>query len=174
MGICSECGKSDAIELGGGSTEFFQATNLSACPIFRPNIDIRQHPNVDIVCDLEKGIPFHSNHASQLRAVHLIQHFFYRNVPHFFDESYRVLKSGGHLFIMVSDLEYVFKCVLENGFNESHLQAIWGEGDYPSDFHHTGFTYQLVVEHMKKAGFINISSPFKRNLWEISIESDKL
>ena len=170
---CHECGVNDELELGGGNNPHFHSTNLTPTLIFRPNLDIMPHSNVDIFCDLEKGIPFHDNHARELRAVHLIQHFSWKSIPFFLKECLRVLKPGGHIYIMVSDLKWVFEQVLEEGLTSGHVCSIWGEHDHPSDYHKCGFTYLLIRRLMEEAGFINLTLPFKRNPWEVSIEGFK-
>ena len=173
MSTCLECGISSCLELGGGNNPHFHRTNTEPSGIFRPNLDIMDHPNVDIKCDLSDGIPFHDGHATELRAVHLIQHFPTRKVLPFLLDCYRVLCPGGHLYIMVSDLEWVFQQVLEGGLTPGHICSIWGEQDFPSDYHLTGFTYPLIREHMEQAGFVRITPPFKRNPWEVSLEGWK-
>ena len=173
MSVCPECGISSMIELGGGPNPHFHRTNWEPCGIFRPNLDIMDHPNVNMKCDLSDGIPFHDGHATELRAVHLIQHFPTRKVLPFLKDCYRVLQPGGHLYIMVSDLEWVFQQVLAGGLTPDHICSIWGEQDFPSDYHHTGFTYLLLRGMMEEAGFIGLTLPFKRNPWEVSIEGFK-
>ena len=170
---CLECGVNDELCLGGGMNPHFHPDNLHPQVIYRPNIDIMYHENVDIVHDLETGIPFHDNHASAMRAVHLLQHFSWKNVPFFLKECIRVLKPGGHMYIMVSDLEWVFQQVLVEGLTPGHVCSIWGEHDHPSDFHKCGFTYPLIRRLMEEAGFINLTPAFKRNPWEVSVEGYK-
>ena len=171
--ICPKCGVNDELCLGGGTNPNFHGTNLEYMPIFRPNIDIIVHPNVDIVHNLEYGIPIHDNHASEIEVVHLLQHFSWKSIPFFLKDCLRVLKPGGHIYFMVSDLEWVFQQVLKEGLTPGHICSIWGEHDYDSDYHRTGFTYPLLRQQMEEAGFVGLTPPFKRNSWEVSIQGYK-
>lgn len=63
------------------------------------NLDLTQHDGVDIVADLEDGLPFPSESADYINLSHVLEHI--RNYVPLLMECYRVLKPGGILHIKV-------------------------------------------------------------------------
>lgn len=56
------------------------------------NIDILPLPNVDIVHDLEQGIPLHDNSVIEVHAYHILEHI--PDSVKIFEEIYRVCQPG--------------------------------------------------------------------------------
>jgi len=77
------------LEVGGGDT-----------PSFRPNMDMRALPTVDIVCDLEKTWTIPNESYDGIYGKFVIEHMSWRAVPHFLSECYRVLKPGGGILMI--------------------------------------------------------------------------
>jgi len=77
------------LEVGGGDT-----------PSFRPNMDMRVLPTVDIVCDLEKTWTIPNESYDGIYGKFVIEHMSWRAVPHFLSECYRVLKPGGGILMI--------------------------------------------------------------------------
>jgi len=63
------------------------------------NCDVNNHDGVDIVVDLNNKFPFPDEHADEIHANHIIEHF--QDCIRFVNECHRVLKKGGVLFIRV-------------------------------------------------------------------------
>lgn len=69
-------------------------------PILEPewiNIDIRQLPNIDLVCDLSESIPFRDNSIDYILAHDFMEHLPRNRFISFMEEVYRVLKIDGIL-----------------------------------------------------------------------------
>lgn len=64
-------------------------------------IDICRHAEVDIVADLEHGIPLPDAYADHILAIHVIEHL--DNLLGLMDEMHRVLRPGGTLHVMTPD-----------------------------------------------------------------------
>lgn len=141
--LCPTCGLSTWVELGGGP----HPSN------YHPNCDLRAIPEVDIVCDLNKGIPLHDGHAERLKAIHFLQHLRWPEVVPFLKDALRVLKPGGSLFIFVTDLDYVFERVQREGFTKFTRECIWGEMEHIGDFHQCGFNQQSMIDVLLETGF---------------------
>lgn len=63
------------------------------------NLDLGNNPNVDLVANLEEGLPFRDESVEVLYASHVFEHI--RNFPELMQECYRVLKPRGILHIKV-------------------------------------------------------------------------
>lgn len=58
-------------------------------------VDIRDYDDVDIVADLEDGLPMDSSTADGVLAYHVLEHV--DDLPGVMEELHRVLKDGGYL-----------------------------------------------------------------------------
>ena len=80
------------------------------------NIDVRKvHPKI-LVLDLEKELlkPFPDNSAEEIVAKDFVEHLSWRIVEAFLKDCFRVLKSGGRMYIQVPDMEAIAKKVILN------------------------------------------------------------
>ena len=60
-------------------------------------LDIRHFDGIDVVADLNEDWPFEDETFLHVSALHVVEHL--NNLIHFMDESHRVLKQGGSLYI---------------------------------------------------------------------------
>jgi SAM-dependent methyltransferase len=60
-------------------------------------VDILKFPCVDIVTDLNLDWPFEDSSVDSIAAIHLVEHL--DSLIHFMNESWRVLKPGGSLYL---------------------------------------------------------------------------
>lgn len=162
---CRDCGKSTWIELGGGE----------AAEVYRPNIDVLESPNVDIVCDLEEGkLPFHDSHAERIKAIHLIPHLSKHGTNLVMKDVHRVLRPGGSLSLMTSDLEFVMERLREDGPIDEWLNCLYhADRPGPSGFHKWAFTYETLEAELRGAGFSDINHAGYYNRWEFKVEAVK-
>ena len=63
------------------------------------NIDIYQYPEVDIVRDVEKGLPFDDESVEKIYTSHFLEHV--KDLNFVMEECHRVLKKGGVMHIIV-------------------------------------------------------------------------
>lgn len=61
-------------------------------------LDRYPFPGVDILADLEDGLPFRDGVFDEVRAVHVLEHV--HNLVHLMNELYRVLRPGGVLRVL--------------------------------------------------------------------------
>lgn len=167
---CSKCGLSTWVEIGGG-TLFDQTEDF---PVYHPNIDAQSGSRVDIVCDLEvNDIPLHDEHAERIKAMHFLQHLPYERAKHFLKDCLRVLKPGGNLFLMVGDMEWVFKEILTKGMTQGLAYCVWGEQEHKYDYHKFGYTFSSLKALLEEVGFINVKHRGWYNPWEFKVEAFK-
>jgi len=65
------------------------------------NLDIRPEVKPDVVCDVEKGLPYDDNSIDEVRAHDFLEHIRLGQTIHVIEEIYRVLKPGGRLSISI-------------------------------------------------------------------------
>ena len=163
---CDQCAWSQWIELCGGA----------AVDVYRPNIDVKTSPNVDIVKDLSDGVlPFHDEHASKIKMIHGINHIRYHAAMSILRECYRVLRSDGTLFLMVSDFVFVVQRIVEDGPIDFWLNCIYhgkGEGD-DLDVHYWGYDKETLTKTLYDIGFRGVLDRGYMNRWEFKLEAVK-
>lgn len=62
-------------------------------------VDITVNSSVDVVCNLEEGLPFKSNSADFIYCSHVLEHI--SNLEGFLKEIHRVLKKDAELYVIV-------------------------------------------------------------------------
>ena len=164
--VCNECGGYQFIELGGAD----------ATSAYHPNLDIRAMPGVDNVFDFEtQRIPYHDNHAERIKMEHVINHLKGITAKNILKECLRVLKPGGILYIMVTDVEFVCKRILEDGLRECWGTCIWGTigNTYDADFHYYGYTQESLKQLLLDTGFTTVTYDGNPNGWEFRMHAVK-
>ena len=77
------------VDLGCSSTKLEGAFGL----------DRRRTPDVDVICDFERGLPLKTSSVDMVYMSHLIEHI--RDLLKFMEEVYRVCRSGAEVRIVV-------------------------------------------------------------------------
>lgn len=147
------------------------------------NIDLYDDEGADKLADACDISMFESNTADEIRSHHLIEHLTYRQLEKAFQEWYRVLKSGGLLFIecpnileicreFVSAPEEEAWAGMPPGTNKTRygyalIQAIYGNQMGPTEpslygfgsltqllqTHKSGWTPEYLTRWLRKVGF---------------------
>lgn len=89
--------------------------NLGCGDVFHPdwvNIDFHDHGGAVIAYDLRLGIPFAENTFDVVYHSRVLEHFTRENGVTFLEECFRVLRPGGVLRVVVSDLEDIARAYL--------------------------------------------------------------
>ena len=156
--ICEQCGFSRWVEIGGGR----------AADVFHPNLDQVQDPNVDIVVDLEAGtLPFHDGHAERVKAIHALQHLSRDGARAILRESYRILRPGGSLYIMIGDGDFLIERLKADGFVEAWMSCLFhGPNVTEQSFHRWMYNDHTIREELTAARFECIEDRGPYNAWE--------
>lgn len=141
---------SKVIELGGGDN----------C-VFRPNVDIRPGPTVDIVADLNKKLPIADKLYDGVYSAYNIEHMSWRKVKQFISEIFRILSQGGVAFIVTANLLEQCKSLIKEEWNEDDICRLFGDQNYAGDdwvanAHYCGFSPNYVVKLFREAGFSSV------------------
>jgi SAM-dependent methyltransferase len=116
----------------------------------------------DVVSDL-RHLDLPSGYANAAAAIHVIEHFYYWEIPAILQEWYRVLKPGGKLILELPCMDKVI------GYMHSMIKcrqpfspgmtwfALWGDPKYedPLMVHKWGYTRDMLTKLVTDAGFAN-------------------
>lgn len=163
---CSICQVSTYIELGGGASP----------KSYHPNLDAQKLPEVDLLVDFEKGkLPFHNGHAQRIKGIHFIEHISREAARKILRECYRILSpSGGSLFFLVSDAEFVIDRLKEDGICEEWLNCIYhAPYETPDGFHKWTYSFNTLKAELEAAGFVGVTHKGYYNRWEFYVEACK-
>jgi len=132
------------IELGGGDQ-----------PVFRPNIDIRPGPTVDIVHDLEiTPFPIDSGQFDGVYAQFVLEHISWRKVPDFLRECYRILTFDGKAVFVIPNLKQQAKILVDkDDWDFNDICMIFGDQNYSDNTHKAGFSPKMITQLLKEVGF---------------------
>lgn len=139
------------LEVGGGER-----------PQFRPNMDIRPGPAVDIVHDLNEPFPQPDNTYDGVFSMYLIEHISWRKVRQFISETCRVIKPGGGVIIITANLlEQCRTLVNLQEWTDKYVCMLFGDQNYvgkdwTANAHHCGFSPEFAIRLFKEAGFLDV------------------
>lgn len=122
-------------------------------------IDIRKTKETDIIADARK-LPFKSKCFDHVYSSHVIEHFSHREVKDVLNEWIRVLNEGGIFelrcpYLRARALLFALRPSWED------LRNIYGDQDYPENYHKCGFSYKLIKEVVMGLGIIKIKRVVK-------------
>ncbi len=138
---------SKVLEIGGGDT-----------PLFRPNLDMRKLPTVDIVCNLESQWPVNDRTYDGVFGKYVIEHMSWRKIKHFISECRRVLKPGG-LMVMIgpNTLEQCREVARRGRITDNESAMLFGGQEEPGwNEHKAAFSPEMVTGILQENGFSNI------------------
>ena len=75
--------------------------------------DIKQYPNVDIVCDVKSLPMIESESMDEVYASHIIEHFYFADVKDVLMEWVRILKKGGKMEIVFPDFMLLWEFLID-------------------------------------------------------------
>lgn len=117
--------------------------------------------HVDHVGDAKDLTIFGDNSFAEIYASHILEHFGYvTHLNPLLKEWCRVLLPGGRLRISVPDLEVLSEILLDKsiGFKERFMamRMMFGGQSNQFDFHHVGFTFEILSLYLTSNGFHKI------------------
>ncbi len=120
------------------------------------NIDIRGEVHPNVVGDIGKiPYPYDKESIDEIIAKDILEHFPFSSVDLLIKEWNRILKRGGRIYIQVPDLEYMAREVIlskKYGFKKISFW-LYGEQNYPANFHKSGFTILTLTILLEQAFF---------------------
>jgi predicted SAM-dependent methyltransferase len=102
-------------------------------------VDIREDVNPDFRCDIA-DTPFEDGQFEIVFSSHTLEHNSRSKVPKVLKEWIRILAEGGELRIVVPNLEWAAKNILDGILDNNTMNVLYGQQEYKENFHQTGFT----------------------------------
>lgn len=114
----------------------------------------------DVTCDVSQPIPLPDNYADEIRAIHLIEHFYPWKVETILREWVRILKPGGQLAIECPCLEKVL--ALANVPEIPPIFTYWalyGDPRHESEemMHRWCYGKMQLLKLMGRCGLVNLA-----------------
>ena len=116
-------------------------------------VDIREECEPDYRCDL-RSLPFGDNQFDIVFSSHTLEHFSREEFPKVIAEWLRVMKMDGELRLIVPDLAWAAKRLLESDgeLDTDTLNVFYGSQEYEQNFHKNGFTLKRLTAELDKLG----------------------
>lgn len=152
------------IELGGGER-----------PHFRPNVDVREKPNVDIVADFNEPLPIESNKWDGVYSSYCIEHLSWRKVKPFLNEINRILRPGGKVVFITANTEEQMRWVLDQDeWDDRASSILFGDQDYEENTHRNSLSPKFATKLLQEAGFCDVTIiPWGQLKTDMIIEAKK-
>ena len=178
--ICPQCGVSTWVELAGGFSD----------DAYRPNVDKRHFPTVDIVLDFQDGrLPIlHDGHAERVKMIDVLNYLGQDEARRLMREVWRLLKPGGSFYIRTVDIIWICQRIAEDGAAQEWLEVVFhspGSVDrdpeavkhgYPDEgegHHRWAYSFETLKEELVAAGFIGVRHDGYYNRVEMKVEAFK-
>lgn len=144
------------------------------------SFDIREEMKPDVVCDLRK-IPVPDQHFDIVFSSHTLEHFGWNGLQGVLKEWSRILKVGGELRLVLPNLRYVAKRILEDTMQPTDFWVLYGEQDYGKNYHASGFTPNVLKALIESLGIYenveiregNIDGPVTPESWNLELRATK-
>lgn len=113
--------------------------------------DIREDIRPDVVCDV-RYLPVPSETFDIVHSSHTLEHFPWTSVHKVLEEWVRVLKVGGELRLVVPNIRSVAQRLLDDAIVPTDMWVLYGEQDYPKNYHSVGFTPNILKRLVESMG----------------------
>jgi predicted SAM-dependent methyltransferase len=129
------------------------------------NSDVRDHPEVDIVCDIRDGLPLESDSLDYIVSIHALPEIQYPDLVPTLQELKRVLKPGGTLRLALPDLDKGIQAYLGGDASYFHIpdddaRTLGGKLAVQMSWYgysRSLFTVDFVEELLEKAEFASFT-----------------
>ncbi len=118
------------------------------------NIDLRQTPATDLVCDITEGLPYANNSVELIETYHFIEHISENEAVKLLRECHRVLIPEGKIIIECPDLDQAMREYLTG--NDQRLLSIFGRQRGFGDAHLWGYNFKRLKRLLERVGFRDI------------------
>lgn len=168
-------GKKSIADIGSGPVSpYFEEGKVTS-------FDIRPDVRPDVVCDVRK-LPVPDETFDIVFSSHTLEHFGWNGVEKVIKEWSRVLKVGGELRLVVPNLRHVAKRILDDQLIPTDFWVLYGEQDYPKNFHAVGFTPNVLKSLIESLGIYediqvkegNFEGPPSPDSWNLQLKARKV
>jgi len=149
-------GTKKIIDLGCGEPEVSYSTEEGT--VLR--VDIREECHPDYRCDL-RILPFGTNEFDIVFSSHTLEHFERKEIPKVLDEWVRIMKEDGELRLVLPNLEWAAKHIMNKEIDNDVMNVLYGQQTYPENFHKVGFVPQTIEQLLAERGF-------KKFIWDFN------
>jgi len=154
------------IKLNLGGIEDCEGGSGSPKLIEFTNIDIRDLPEVDIVCDITNLSMFEDTSVDEIRASHVIEHIHPDKIISTLQEWKRVLKVEGLLRIYCPDAEKITKDFVDSKIDcKEFSRLLFGNQDFGENLHRLVIDRKFLDDIVTKVGFEIISKNPRPNAY---------
>lgn len=122
-------------------------------------IGLEKGPACDkIINTMELDKEYSESSVSKIFSFDMIEHIPTKMVLVMFKKWYNILEIDGRIEIGTLDLAGTCRQFILAGFEERKalINQFYGSQLFDSDFHKTGYTYEILRDYLERAGFVNI------------------
>lgn len=127
------------------------------------NIDARQLPGVDVVCDINSLPQYDANTIDLIYSSHVLEHTKRNEYMTILKRWYDLLCDGGTLRLAVPDMEQVINHYNIHGDLRLLRGFLWGGQTYNENFHYMGWDFKTLKEDLIEVGFKQVEPYNWRN-----------
>lgn len=117
------------------------------------HLDIRPDVGADIVADATLPKTWPAGMWDEIRATHMLEHFSHRDTVSILKRWRNRLKPGGLLYLEVPNLQGHVDQWRWKQNDAEFVTYLFGEQDYPENFHKTMFTEKTLKVALVDAGY---------------------
>ena len=117
------------------------------------NIDIRNTPAVDVVCDLLR-LPYPTRSVDRIECYHVIEHLAHSRALLALARWASMLRDGGSLVIECPNFDEAARDYLAG--NRARLGNIFGLQRFDSDFHLWGWSPSTLAAALREVGLVDV------------------
>lgn len=145
------------------------------------SFDIREDARPDVLCDI-RYLPVPSQTFDKVFSSHTLEHFGWTHIDKVLREWCRILKVGGELHIVVPNLRWSAKRILDDTLIIEDYKVLYGEQDYPKNHHGAGFTPNTLRALVESLGMFeditieegDINGPPMPDYWNLTVRAKKV
>lgn len=157
------------LDVGSGVTNGPEASWPNA-EVWRMDIDDELHPQ--IIHDITKPFPEEIKGMFDIvYCSHVLEHISWREVASTLKNMSEAVKDGGQIYIIVPDIAWACKMILEGKYTYSVLGVLYGAQFNEWQYHKTGFTKEALSMMVKSIGWRVVG--WKMEQFQVILDGNK-